>query len=520
MPQTATDIDPQIASELIEGWRSNPQVFCQTVLGTPHIWRMQDDFLSALPRAIKEHKPIFIGSGHSLGKDYIAAAAGLWFLHSYGPSIVILTAPTDRQVKKIMWGETMRHFNAMPEPLGGKVFADPYLEIQKENWYLIGFTTKETGSSKQAGGGKFQGFHNPNICVIVSEAQAVEDSIREQIDAVATSENVLLIFLGNPTRASGWFAKGLKEKEKGPGIPGGNIVFNFSCLENPNYRQRRTVIPGLASYEWVEDKRVRWGEDSPLWSGRVLGQIPRSSINSVFSQEVIDLMLSRRETVENANNAGVSVDVAGEGDDSNVIYGGKKGTVVEEDVKLSRPPSANALRALEICQSLKGNFIIVDADGMGQRDYAELSKLDLGGINLVKFHGSSKLPRGNGKQNGPLIGYEFENLRAKAWFNAVQRAKDGLATIPNDPELIEELLEVKYCENEKSGTIQIEDKRDIKDRIGRSPDKADAWVMLQWGFSQKYSRIGAKSEDGDYQGAPRISDETLMAEAPMAAFIE
>lgn len=512
--QTETEQFRLMSSELIEAWRNNPQLFCQSVLGMPHIWRMQDEFLSALPRALKEHKPIFIGSGHSLGKDYIAAAASLWFLHSYGPSIVIQTAPTDRQVKKIMWGETMRHFNAMPHPLGGKAYADPYLEIQKENWYLLGFTTKDSGASAQAKGGKFQGFHSPNICVVVSEAQAVEEYIREQIDAVATSENALLIFIGNPTRASGWFAKGLKDKEKGPGIPGGNIVFNFSCLENPNYKQKKTVIPGLASYEWVEDKRRRWGVESALWSGRVLGKIPQTSINSVFSQELIDLMLNCRETVESEQNAGVAMDPAGEGDDPNVIYAGKKGRVTEQDIVLNRTPSGNALKCLEMCQRIKGNFIILDCDGLGQRDYAELNKLDLGGINLVKFHGSAKVAIGNAKN----AGYEFENIRAKAWFKAAERALDGKATIPNDPELIEELLEVKYCENPSNGKILIEDKQDIKDRIGRSTNKADAWIMLQWAMEQNYKHQKYRDENADIPGFQRllpVGEETMFAQEPM-----
>ncbi len=206
-----------------------------SVLGIKQIWKLQEDLLNVLPIAIKEHKSIYIASGHALGKDYMAAAISQWFLHCYSPSKVIQTAPTDRQVKKVMWAETLGHWNNKKMDLGGTPYASPYLEIVKDNWFLIGFTTKETGGSRESGGGKFSGFHSPNMCIIASEAQAIEEQIYDQIDGCsASAENILIIFIGNPTRAKGRFAKGLKNKVD-------NIVFNFSCLENPNYKHRKII---------------------------------------------------------------------------------------------------------------------------------------------------------------------------------------------------------------------------------------------------------------------------------------
>lgn len=440
---------------------------------------------------MKEKKHIYIGSGHGLGKDFICGGIGPWFLDSFSPSKVALTAPTDRQVKRIMWAETLGHWNKRPVEFGGTPYTDPYIEIVKESWYLIGFTTKETGASKKAGGGKFSGFHSPNLCVIVSEAQAVEDEIYDQIDGVATSENCLVIFIGNPTRASGRFARGLKD-------PINNIVFNFSCLENPNYIHRKTIIPGLTSYEWVEDKRRKWGEDDPRWYGRVLGKIPPTSINNVFSQDMIDHML-RRIPVGHTHNAGVSLDVAGEGTDENVLYGGKNGVVSKSLCKTNQSPGQNSINVLDGLKEIRGNFAIIDCDGLGIGVWQEIMNRDEARrYHIIKFHGCSTMkalePKSKEKQ-------QYHNLRAKAHFMARQRAMDGLASIPDDPELIEDLLEVKYFENSR-GMIQIEDKDDIKERLGRSPNKGDSWVMLQWGYQQNYQRIIVPVEqDGvDRQG--------------------
>lgn len=475
------------ASELINLWRDHPQRYFRDVLGVEKIWRLQDELLAACPRAINERKHIYIASGHSLGKDYCCGGIALWFLHCYGPSIVIETAPTDRQVKKVMWGETMRHWNNRKVDLGGKPYTDPYLEIRKEDWYLIGFTTKESGASAQAQGGKFQGFHSPSVCVIVTESQAVEDNIYDQIDAVTTNEKVLVIFLGNPTRASGRFAKGLRDKKK-------NIVFNFSCLENPNYIKRETVIPGLCAYDWVEDKRTKWGESDPRWQGRVLGQVPDTSINNIFSKQEIEIGERLKDCHGLRHNNGVAMDVSGEGDDDNVIYAGERGLVRDGWVKNISTPSQNALQCVKMCDDINGIFILVDCDGLGIGTWQEINKIPNIDLlyHLIKFHGSQRLPKDPIKNPD-----NYENLRAKAMFIAKQRLTDGVASIPDDEFLKEEMLEVKYFEN-KRGLLQVEENEDLKERLGRSPDRMMAWVMLQYGFSLGLSPLARNNKHALY----------------------
>src|SRR3990167_1006096 len=281
----AKKTDIQKISDELARYQSDPISYCKDVLGIRQTWELQDDLLRACNRAIKEHKHIYLASGHSLGKDYITAAISLWFLQTFIPSIVIQTAPTDRQTKSIMWKETMSHWGHRKIDFGGKAYVEPRLEIN-QSWYLIGFTTRETGATMAGGGGRFQGYHSPNMCIIATEAQALEDEIYDQIDGIATSENCLVIFIGNPTRATGRFAKGLRDRVN-------NIVFNFSCLDSPNYKHKKEVIPGLVSYEWVEDKRRKWGEHDPRWIGRVLGQIPDVGINSIFPLSLIDHMADR-----------------------------------------------------------------------------------------------------------------------------------------------------------------------------------------------------------------------------------
>jgi hypothetical protein len=72
----------------------------------------------------------------------------------------------------------------------------------------------------------------------------------------------------------------------------------------------------------------------------------------------------------------------------------------------------------------------------------------------------------------------FRNLRAFAYWSmreALDPASPNPLSLPPDPELLEELTTAKF--KMAGAAVQIEEKKDIKNRIGRSPDKADALVQ-------------------------------------------
>lgn len=479
-----TDVESK-TQELLTRWNTNiPAYFKEQLQLQYPIWKAQKQVIDAIPEAISKRKPIYIGSGHSLGKDYLGGCIANWFLDTFVPSKVILTGPTDRQVKHIMWAETLARYNGK-KIKWGKVFNDPHIEIQKDSWFLLGFTTKESTSS---GGGKFQGIRSPfNQCILVTEAQSVEDNIYDQIDGVATGERILIIYMGNPTRSNGRFARGLKDRKN-------NIVFNFSCLESPNYKTRSIVIPGLATYEWVEDKRTRWGETDPRWISRVLGQVPSTSLNQMFGPDVMELMKARHGFLAKYSfNRGVAVDSAGEGMDDNVFMSGSGGEITDVYTTATIAPSVAAIKAVELCKAMDGYWIVVDCDGIGIGVYQELTKLSpkyLAGIRIIKFHGSSQDVEhmDTGGKNRPERKRLYYNLRAYAAFVAKDRGLRGVAAVnPKDNYLVEELEADQWFEN-KSGSIQLIDKKDIKEVLEppRSPGRADCWKMLQWAFEQEF----------------------------------
>jgi len=416
--------------------------------------------LKALPKALADHKPLIISSGHALSKDYTMSGAMLWFCYCYSPCKVIFTAPTDRQVKGIMWAELERKWNKRTIELGGRLLVCQ-LDITPD-WFILGFTTKETGGMV----GKFQGFHAPSVMVLISEAQAVSDTIYDEVDGILTSHNSLLVMIGNPLRTTGRFAKSIKDKVN-------NIVIELSCLDSPNYKERKEVIPGMCSYQWVEDKRKRWGEQDPRWISKVLGKLPSTSIDTVWSQDIMDASVNRalREVIL---KKAVGMDIARYGDDDSVIYAMESGRVTDTVVKSKQEIDITASDSVKLQKKTDATIIAWDADGMGQGMYSHLSSMrGKETYELMEIHSNSTKD----------CDEDYQNLRAQMWFYAKEQARDGHLSIPDDEYLKEELLETKYFINHR-GKIQLEDKDDVKDRLGRSPDKADAFVITVWALKR------------------------------------
>src|SRR5712671_5200377 len=77
-----------------------PDLWLQHVSGeTP--WEKQREIMQAVVRYTR----VAVASANSCGKTFIAARIAAWFLYLYKHSIVITTAPTDRQVSEILWRE-------------------------------------------------------------------------------------------------------------------------------------------------------------------------------------------------------------------------------------------------------------------------------------------------------------------------------------------------------------------------------------------------------------------------------
>jgi len=444
--------------------QSSPEYFTEKVLGVTNYWQGQREIM----QSVKDNRITVVASGHALGKDFIASCIGLWFSYSFCPSKVILTAPSQRQVKDIMWSELTSRYSHSLVPLGGDLQS---LKLILENdWFIEGFTTKEVNQSV----GKFQGYHSPNILIVISEAQAVEEIIFDQAEAIMTSHNSKMLVIGNPITPTGRFAKMIKDTTH-------NHVIELSCLESPNVIESREVIPGLCSRAWVEDKRKKWNADGtgkdPRWMGRVLGKVPTTSINTVISEDLYRKCIGK-QIIQPVRRGSIGVDPAREGDDDMVISVFENGTLIDEKSipKCDAVEGAGEVIVLQNKHFPQGQCAIVfDCDGLGGPflDIAKKMVPDNLEINFVEFKGSCS--------DAAIVDTQYQNLRAQAAFHAQSMMDQGLISLDDNEAAMEEAIAEKYFINLR-GKMQIEEKADLKELIGRSPDRWDARKLGIWGM--------------------------------------
>ena len=254
-----------------------PVEFARDVLGV-RLWAKQQELLSALP----EHRRVAVKSGNGLGKGFSAAVAVLWFLYTHDPGIVLSTAPTFRQVRHILWRQIHSLHRRAPQRLGGKLL-DTRWELGDDR-YAMGLSADTAD--------QFQGFHSPNMLIVVDEAEGVSDIIYEAIEAVLTSAGSQLLLIGNPTTTSGTFRRAFHQERS---------IYHcitISALGSPNVQAGKLVVPGLTTARWVEERRQIWGDQNPLYRARVLGEFPDQAEDTLIRLSDLEAAAERWRDIQ------------------------------------------------------------------------------------------------------------------------------------------------------------------------------------------------------------------------------
>lgn len=183
----------------------------------------------------------------------------------------------------------------------------------------------------------------------------------------------------------------------------------------------------------------------------------------------------------------VSIDPAWGGDVCQ-IYGMVNYTVKTERQILDK------MRTSEICMAAKlvaqeigtKNFIV---DTINDCDVAGRLSEDEAGYNVQEFKSSFKAA----EKSGDAQAIRCANLRAQAYLHSAKLIRSFKAGPITDYELMRQLpLASRYTTQAGSGRLIIQPKTKIKEDLGRSPDKADCYIMGNWGLEN----VDPESEGG------------------------
>lgn len=197
----------------------------------------------------------------------------------------------------------------------------------------------------------------------------------------------------------------------------------------------------------------------------------------------------------------LGVDVGRFGDDNSVILE-RRGLVASMPIILTKADNVTvADRIMTVYYRTRPKFIFVDA-GQGQ-GVIDILHRRLNCVIEVPFGGSA------------MDSAKFLNRRAEMWFRMREWIRAG-GQIPNIAQLVTELSAPLY-EFTSNGKIQLEEKKKIKERIGKSPDLADALaltfaedVMPEVGQRQMYADVSQNPfENYDRIGTQMYADNAV-----------
>lgn len=425
------------AVQRIVDWRSNPEKFVIEVFqAVPEQWQAE-----AL-RAIVNEDKVSIRSGHGVGKSTFLAWLILWFLGTHPNAKVPTTAPTAHQLNDVLWAELGKWHRKMPPAL-----RDSYTfkadRVEVGNSFAVARTARKENPEA------LQGFHADNLLFVIDEASGVEEIIFEVSEGALSSPGAKVVMCANPTRVSGYFYDShhrMKARWH---------TMKVSCAESSRVSQA-----------YIDDMRMKYGEDSDVFRVRVLGDFPVSDSDSVIPLDLIEAAANRDVEPKRTLMPVWGLDVARFGNCRTALVKRWGNHVIETKTWRKRDTMEVAgivLREYEDAPSdLRPAAICVDSIGVGAGVADRLRELELPVIAV----NVGEAPSGQGR---------FLNLRAELWWRAREWLEDRDSKITSE-ELCAELSIVKQ-KITSNGKIKIEGKDEMMDRGVDSPDIADAFVL-------------------------------------------
>lgn len=470
-------------------YRKDPVRFFREVLGCEP-WSKQVEILEA----VRDHPRVAVRSGHKVSKSHSAAGLGLWFYSSFDDARVVMSSTTSRQVDQILWRELkmMRSRGGrcldckakdpdgrtIPRPCPHSALIDGHIGqlartgLKSDDFReIVGFTAREAEA--------VAGVSGKNLLYIIDEASGVGEEIFEAIEGNRAGGARIVLF-GNPTRNEGeHFEAFHKKADFYRGI-------TVSSEETPNAVSGEDRIPGLATREWVEEKRREWGEESALYSVRVKGLHALREDGRIFSIHAIAEAEERWHETPAEGRLFVGIDAAGEsGTGDEAVYAPRRGLrLLDLVAHQGLSPEAHLVHLLAMLDRYRlpreTPVVVLDAEGaVGNRVQGALQRyLDgqrAAPFELVTIRASWQAMR------QPNV---YDRMRDELTANLEGWFASGGAII-EDAKLAAELHVWEWEEQARTGKLKlIPHKKQLRRKpphgLGRSPDRFDALALSCW----------------------------------------
>ena len=451
------------------------------------LWTAQEQILRLVYSGSKR---ICVVAGNEVGKGHVVS----WLCYHWlqqADSRVITSANTNQQVLENTWYEIRKSWRKYGWPG----------EVQTQKWKFsagkeaIGVTTNEDDA--------FQGKHEGRLLVVFDESSGKRLDLLWSDLKTLVGEDGVIVLVGNPKRRTGIFAKAIEGEF-------GFDVLRVTGVEAADWQSTNFPLPGLVSWsilrQWAEDDSnfprdetltiddLREWYISTTWthpkSGieiagglrddwvrvHVLGLKPKGEESLLFPPDLVDM--SQKATPTPTGDIYFGLDVARQGGDHTVLIE-RRGLWTRTLFDMPKTTHDQTFsKVVEIYEDRmskhharptiepKVRSVRIDAtgEGSGLADFLAARNIP---IQRIHFGGKPKDAEKYGNVRGELY-YELRKWMASG------------GQIPAGDEITEELEGMEPMERAgKDGNMVkvLARKSELREIIGRSPDRADALAL-------------------------------------------
>lgn len=204
------------------------------------------------------------------------------------------------------------------------------------------------------------------------------------------------------------------------------------------------------------------------------------TIHTVIPEAIIRQCIGLNGDTLTDNRKFIAYDIARMGDDRTVIGRFEGRLRMEERIIRQAKTTETTGHISRLADDNGIKFLTGDAIGVGAGpsdvldDMKDDNNKDEQGNPMPKYNVHRIISSAS-----PINKHKFYNIRDEMWWTVRELFQNKQIPMVVDEELICELSALRYKPDSK-GRIKVESKEDMKKRLGKSPDKADMFVMAQY----------------------------------------
>lgn len=436
----------------IRSWKLDANLFVRQACGAvPDAWQARALRLVSNPAT----RRLAFKACKGPGKTAVLAWIILWFLTCHFESKVGCTSITEANIDTNLWPELLKWMNRSRFLQAAFIWTkSAVIRRGNENWFAVKRTWPKSGDAQQQADA-LAGLHADDVMFVLDESGGIPQAVMVTAEAVLSTlvkgHRAIVVQSGNPTHTTGPLHRACTIDKA--------LWEVIEITGDPLRPDRSPRIDPV----WAQEEIDKYGRDNPWVLVNVLGQFPPSSINALLGVEEVNAAMRRHLPIDVYSWAQkrLGVDVARFGDDRTVIFP-RQGLASFRPI-IMRGQRTTAIAARVAVAQDRWGAEQITVDDTGHWGHGVIDNLIAMGRNAIPVF-----------YNGKALDPRFKNTRSEMWMKGAEAIRNG-AALPNLPEMVGELTEVTYTFI--GGVFVLEEKDQVKKRIQRSPDLADAYMQ-------------------------------------------